>query len=329
MGQSGSAIGVPLLLRPTFDPKTWGGRRLASLGKALPPGRIGESLESGSEAVVDGGPFAGMTLADIVQAHAQSLLGKRGLTAAGDFADFPLLIKLIDAHEDLSVQVHPDDADAPPGKRGKTEAWYIIDAAPGARIVSGITGALDVGRIGQQLIETTVETGDVYFVPAGTVHAVGAGVLLYEIQQASDVTWRLFDWGRPRELHVEAATTAARDDRTAVRVRPLSLDAGRHMLVACRHFALERWTVAGEWPLPATPQGFRVMTILDGSVVIDGTQIGRGSTVVVPADLPSTSLVGTGVALVGYIPDLEVDVRQPLLAAGHAPDDIRALGADL
>ena len=322
-------IAVPLLLAPTYDAKTWGGRRLESLGKNLPPGQIGESLESGPGAVIDGGRFGGVTLGELVRTHAASLLGIRGVAAAGSFGDFPLLVKLIDAQQDLSVQVHPDDDSAPAGKRGKTEAWYVLDAQPGARIVSGVRGPIEIDRIQDQLVETLVRPGEVYFVPAGTVHAIGEGVLLYEIQQASDVTWRLYDWGRPREIHVEAALATARPELQATRISSLRVPAGRDVLVACRHFALEYWQVDGHLALAAFPEAFRVLTVLDGEVLIANVRIGRGATAVLPADLPEQMIDGYGMFLLGYIPDLEQDIRRPLLAAGHDLDSIRRIGADL
>jgi mannose-6-phosphate isomerase len=329
MARTTDQIAVPLLLAPSYDAKTWGGRRLESLGKLLPPGKIGESLESGPEAVIDGGPFDGVTLGALSRTHARALFGSRGVAVAASFNDFPLLVKLIDANDDLSVQVHPDDASAPAGKRGKTEAWYILDAQPGARIVSGVRGPIEIDRISEQLVETVVQPGEVYFVPAGTVHAIGAGVLLYEIQQASDVTWRLFDWGRPREIHVEAALAAAHPDRFAVRIEPLRLTDDRDLLVACRHFALERFRVNGRVSLGSFPEAFRVMTVLEGDVTIAGVLVRSGATAVLPADLPGQTLDGYGSFLLGYIPELESDIRRPLLDAGHDRDAIRRMGADL
>ncbi len=329
MKRHGNEIAVPLLLAPTFDAKAWGGRRLESLGKHLPPGEIGESLESGSGAVIDSGPLKGLTLGELSRTHARPLLGSRGVAAAGTLNDFPLLVKLIDAHQDLSVQVHPDDDVAPAGKRGKTEAWYILDARPGARIVSGVRGPIEIDRLQDQLVEAVVQPGEVYFVPAGTIHAIGEGILLYEIQQASDVTWRLYDWGRPREIHVEAALTSAHPEQLVTRINPLSVDAERDILVACRHFALERWLVHGRQMVQEIRDAFRVMTVLDGEVVIGNTRIKQGATAVLPADLPEQAVEGDGVLLVGYIPDLEHDIRRPLLAAGHDLDSIRRIGADL
>ncbi|HEX5166852.1 MAG TPA: type I phosphomannose isomerase catalytic subunit [Thermomicrobiales bacterium] len=326
MNASSGRIAVPLLVTPSYDPKTWGGRRLEQLGKVLPGGAIGESLESGPAAVVNGGPFDGVTLGELSRTHAAALLGSRGQADSGAFADFPLLVKLIDAHHDLSVQVHPDDARAPTGKRGKTEAWYILDAEPGARIITGVSGPIQIERIGEQLVESVVRPGEVYFVPAGTVHAIGAGVLLYEIQQASDVTWRLFDWGRPREIHVEAALAAADPARQAVRIESCRITEWCEVLVACPYFALERWMVDKSASLPAFPSAFRVVTVLEGELVAGDVRVPHGATVVLPADLPESELTGRGIALVGYIPDLDVDVRAPLLAAGHDVQAIERLG---
>jgi mannose-6-phosphate isomerase len=329
MARATDPIAVPLLLAPSYDAKTWGGRRLESLGKSLPPGKIGESLESGPEAVIDGGPFDGVTLGELSRTHSRALLGRRGVAASGSLNDFPLLAKLIDANDDLSVQVHPDDVSAPAGRRGKTEAWYILDAQPGARIVSGVRGPIQIDRIREQLVETAVQPGEVYFVPAGTVHAIGAGVLLYEIQQASDVTWRLFDWGRQREIHVDAALAAARPQQFATRIIPLRVTDDRDMLVACRHFALERLRVDGSDSLPSFPEAFRVITVLEGDVTVGGVLVRNGATAVLPADLPEQMLEGHGSFLLGYIPDLELDIRRPLLDAGHDPDSIKRIGADL
>jgi mannose-6-phosphate isomerase len=323
-----SAIGEPLLLVPEFDPKPWGGRRLAQYGKDLPDGAIGESLESGGAARISGGRFGGSTLAELVRAHSAALLGKLGSAASGEFGDFPLLIKLIDASEDLSIQVHPDDDDAPPGKRGKTEAWLILNAAPGASLITGLAGPLDPTDIASQLIRRTVSPGDVFFVPAGTVHAIGGGVLLYEVQQASDVTYRLYDWGRPRETHLADAERVLRSGGEARQVQPLRIDDRREMLVACRYFALERMSLAGAASLSASPDSFRVLTLLGDGFAIDDRQFPHGATLILPADLSTITVQGAGELLIAYVPDVQRDVIAPLIAAGHAREAIAALGLD-
>lgn len=320
-------IGEPLLLAPTFDAKPWGGRRLERYGKTLPDGLIGESLESGGDARIVGGSFDGWSVARLVEAHPEPLLGQLGVAASGKFGDFPLLVKLIDAHQDLSVQVHPDNERAPQGRRGKTEAWLVLDAEPGASLVTGLRGPLDTERIAEQLVRRAVAPGDVYLVPAGTVHAIGAGVLLYEVQQASDVTYRLYDWNRPREMHPADARRVMQAGSEAQRIRPLRIDERREMLVACAYFALERWTMERPGSLPSNPGSFRVVTVLDGSITIGNRRIPHGSSIILPADLGLTECAGTGSLLVAYVPDLKADVFEPLLVAGHRREDIDALGA--
>lgn len=327
-GRLVTSIGEPLPLEPVYDAKIWGGRRLERLGKRLPDGAIGESLESGGGARIRAGRFAGQTVDTLVRAAPKALLGSLGLAASGTFDDLPLLVKLIDANDDLSIQVHPTDALAPPGKRGKTEAWLVLDAEPGASLITGLRGSVDMARIEAQLVRHEVRAGDVWFVPAGTVHAIGRGVLLYEIQEASDVTWRLYDWGRPREVHVAESLRVARQDGEALAVTPLALAAGREMLVACRYFALERWTLAGSGELARNPRSFRVATLLAGGLRIAGVRVLAGDSLLLPADLPDVTIEGDGTLLIGYVPDLDVDVIGPLRAAGHPDGAIRALGID-
>jgi mannose-6-phosphate isomerase len=319
-------IQYPLRMSGALDPKPWGGSRLALFGKQLPDEPIGESLESGSESRVTNGPLAGRTLVDLVRSNARSLLGSRGDTASGSFRDFPLLVKLIDAHENLSVQVHPDDELAPAGKRGKTEAWLILHAQPGARIVAGVDGPLDPDRIEDHIVSVPVHSGDVFFIPAGTVHAIGAGVLLYEVQQASDVTYRLYDWGRQREMHVHEGTRASRVDQRAARITPLRLDEQREMLTACSFFALERWSIRDRFLLRSTPEVFRVLTVVDGDLWVSDVAAARGDTLVIPADLPECTIRGDGTVLVTYIPDVAADVVSPLAAAGHERATIDSIG---
>ena len=322
-------IGVPLRIRPTFDPKPWGGRRLEGFGKSLPPGAIGESIESGPDAMVNGGPFDGVSLGDIMARYPRSLLGERGEAACRDVSTFPLLVKLIDAQDDLSVQVHPGDTDAPAGKRGKTEAWLILATEPGASLITGVSGRIDPEQIEAAIVREAVTSGDVFLVPAGTVHAIGRGVLLYEVQQASDVTYRLFDWGRQREMHLEEGIRVARADSHAQRVIPLRLDRHREMLVACQHFALERWAIGETMALSGDGQTCRVMTVVSGAARVGDVTIHCGESVVLPSDLDPTPLAPDGPdvsVLMAFIPDIEADVVTPLVDADHDRSSIEQLG---
>ncbi len=212
----------PLTFQPVFKDYIWGGRNLETkLGRELPPGDVAESWEIAAhpngQTTVANGPHAGCTLADLRQRWGERLLG-----SSVDSKSFPLLIKLLDANRWLSVQVHPDDAYAREhaGEQGKTELWIVLHAEPGAEIIYGLKAGVDLqslsqaaeaGAVDSVLHRIPVHTGDAVYVPAGTVHALGPGVIVAEIQQNSDTTYRLYDWGRAgadgqsRPLHVQQA----------------------------------------------------------------------------------------------------------------------------
>ena len=218
----------------------WGGSLIASL-KGLGPveGPVGESWEisgcKGSESVVAEGPLAGKSMSWLIDNYGDELLGERLHAIYG--SEFPLLLKFIDSQSNLSIQVHPDDelAQARHGCRGKSEMWYIIDAAPGASVISGFSKEISKDEYQKLVVENRLtdvlarheaRPGDVFFLPAGRVHAICSGCLLAEIQETSDITYRIFDYGRlgldgkPRQLHVEESMdavdfTVAKDYRTA------------------------------------------------------------------------------------------------------------------
>ena len=216
----------PLLFEPNLKDRVWGGDRLARLGKPVAAGaRIGESWEladlppeiEGGQSVIANGALAGRTLREGIVAHRDTLMGHAQLTRDGRF---PLLIKLLDARENLSVQVHPDEdyVRKHPGARLKSEAWVIIAATPGAVIYKGLRpdvtpesfrADIERGKAAENLIAVPAVPGACHFLPSGTCHALGAGVLVAEVQTPSDTTFRVFDWGRPpgvgRELHLEQA----------------------------------------------------------------------------------------------------------------------------
>src|SRR5260370_3532228 len=253
----------PLLLDGSLHETIWGGRRLAAVaGKRLPDGAlIGESWETAIESVVRNAPYSGETLGAIVERYGEALLGWRAVEVFG--RRFPLLTKFIDAQQQLSVQVHPDDTYAAlheGGKLGNAECWYILQAEPGARLVHGlrrlatlaeVEAAISATRLEELLHTFEAHAGDVIFVPAGTVHAIGGGIVLYELQEYSDVTYRLYDYGRlqangqPRELHIERGLAVLHaGPSAATHAMPLELppDSGlalHRVLVACDYFILE------------------------------------------------------------------------------------------
>jgi mannose-6-phosphate isomerase len=213
----------PLLFRRLLKEKVWGGRRLApQLGLKLPfAGPLGETWElsdyPGEETAVRGGAWDGVSLRALMQEHGPALLGRSKTTADGRF---PLLVKLIDAGDDLSVQIHPPDGLKSPTGVGKTEAWYVLDTEPGASVICGLKAGTDPAlfaaqagdaRVRSHLHDLPVSRGDCIFVPAGQTHAIRGGVVLCEIQQTSDVTYRMYDWdrlgldGKPREVHLKQA----------------------------------------------------------------------------------------------------------------------------
>jgi len=219
-------MNAPLLLKPNYKTALWGGSRIATcFARADTPAVCAESWEiSGHPAgpsVVAEGPFAGRTLNALVREFGPALVGTR----APDPSRFPLLFKILDATRDLSVQVHPNAVLAPQlGGEAKNEAWFILDATPDARLYAGLAegtreadlrAAEAAGRdLEARLVQHVAQPGDVYYIPAGTVHALGAGCLVYEVQQSADTTYRLYDWGRvgadgrPRPLHVANALAA-------------------------------------------------------------------------------------------------------------------------
>ncbi len=333
----------PLQLRARAEPKVWGGRNLERvLGKTLPPGKsIGETWEAGDPCVIENGAHRGKTLAELIEPDAEGIVGT-GQTR------LPLLFKFIDAQDDLSVQVHPDDAHARALEDypfGKTEAWYILDAAPGARVYVGFKRACTPAQVraaiaNQTLVDllaaVTVQRGDVVLVSAGTVHAIGAGIVLAEIQQNSDTTYRLYDWGRSgRELHIEKALAVARFVPIAApKIPTLTIRHATHdraLLVACRYFALELWDLRGR--ADADTRKFQIVAPIEGAVKIhfgrDVVAAHQGQTIVLPARLGAYALEPMNAAarvLKMYVPDLQTDVVQPLKKAGFAAAEIVGLG---
>lgn len=340
----------PLLLRPEFHARVWGGRRLAEvLGAELPEGAIGESWSMGTDNKVLNGPLAGQALGKLCEAHPDIMLGSAVL--AGGRTDLPLLFKILDAQDLLSIQVHPEDDYAREVEHvpfGKTEAWYTLDATPGAYVIHGFTrpvtpeevraGLVD-GSVVEVLRKVELHPGDSLLVPAGTVHAIGGGLLLGEIQENSDITYRLYDWGRPREMHIEKGLEVMTPRPAGFSTSPpLPVQSGESVisyLVACRYFLYRELSVQNRLDLDTGGRSFHCLFCFSGEGAVGyGSNGGRktlafkqGQTVFIPAALGSYSLVGGGVRLLdACVPDLHLDVVEPLLAAGYSPEQIGALG---
>ena len=217
----------PFLFEPNLHEVVWGGTKLTAWKGLQPRDHIGESWEvscvESSPSVIANGAWAGHTLTEVIDKYPEAILGRE--VSQKYHGKLPLLMKFIDAQKDLSIQVHPDDemAQREHGKMGKSEMWYIIDAKPGSYLYAGFKQEITPeaykqhvadGTITDVLARHEVKTGDVFYLPAGRVHAIGAGILLAEVQQSSDVTYRIFDYnrpgmdGKPRELHTELAAQA-------------------------------------------------------------------------------------------------------------------------
>src|SRR5215213_7913772 len=266
----------PLRLERRLDSRIWGGSTLGPwLGLADAPPNLAESWQVYEQNHILGGPHAGRSLADLALEYGAALIGTRSFARYG--ADFPLLAKFIDAADNLSVQVHPNDAYAhtveqESGFHGKTEAWYILHAAPGTDLIHGLAqassrdqleGALADGSLLSLLRRVPARAGDTIFVPAGTIHAISGGIMLFEIQQKSDLTYRVYDYdrrdaqGRLRELHLARALDVINyGDQPPTKAVPRQIDTGRTLLVECPYFPMERWDLSVQVERATTPDSF-------------------------------------------------------------------------
>ncbi len=339
------------LVTPRLDTKPWGGRKLGRYGIDLPAGeRIGEALVTAGEATVTAGYGQGRTLGDLVRSDPAAHLGPVATGAVSGRAMFPLLVKIIDATQNLSIQVHPNDLDASTIDRlGKTEAWHVLDAEPGSLLYLGPDRGVGLARFREAaarldgstapLMRTIpAQPGTTVLIPAGTIHALGAGVLVYEVQQPSDVTYRLDDWGRvddqgqSREVHLAEGFAVARPDSMPGLIEPIELGQmpGEHqILAACRYFALERLALPEEATLEIGRIGSPcVVTMLAGDATIEDLALTQGSSAVVwPTAEPTTMVASVScVALLTYVPDLDTDVVERARLAGATACEISALG---
>ncbi|MBD5240183.1 MAG: mannose-6-phosphate isomerase [Bacteroidales bacterium] len=282
---------------PIWVPKPWGGESwlISAVGDRL--------------SVVAEGDDAGLTLPQLIERYGASLVGERIYHEFN--GKFPLLLKIIVADEDLSVQVHPNDAAASRleglGAKGKTEMWYATETAPGSTILSG----LRPGVTRQQYLEAEgtdtimellnrydVHEDDVFFLPAGRVHAIGAGCRMIEIQQSSDITYRIYDYGRPRELHLEKAREAITwPPRGDYRV-PMDHTAERTNLVVCNSFVVDRYILTEPTRVRGVDGSFSILTMLSGEVDADGVNVRAGESVLVsPEGAFITPLCGKAIIL--------------------------------
>lgn len=314
----------PLRFKPIFRRYIWGGRRLeSSLGKDLP--KVGddyaeswEVVDHGDDqSVVANGDLEGWALSRLVNERGKELFGKHYPQR-----QFPLLFKFLDCQRNLSVQVHPNDAqgaELDPPDLGKTEAWVIVATEPGSCLYAGLKDGVKRETIERELSTGTLEgclhriepsVGDCVFIPAGTVHALAEGLVVAEIQQSSNTTFRLFDWnrvgadGQPRQLHVAQALAVTDFERGPVsaQVPKSTKDPNVERLVACEKFILDRIRLEGVKELGGD-DACHIITVLDGQVDIASDNLERGETMLVPASCREVTAESGNVTLLDmYLP---------------------------
>lgn len=340
----------PFKFKPVYKDYIWGGRNLQNLGKVLPEGIVAESWELSCHpdgmSIVDNGVYKNRTL--------QSLIDEFGSMIMGDSAEvhgnkFPLLVKLIDANSKLSVQVHPDDAFALANENeyGKNEMWYIIDAKDGAAliydVIPGMTEeefkrAVSENRVEECLNVLPVKAGDFINIPAGVVHAIGEGIVLAEIQQNSNTTYRLYDYNRRdakgnlRPLHIEKALKVIDFNTNSRKMRydgieyKLSPYGTAKIIAANPYYCVELFNISGEAQQDTFKRQFHIYVCIDGKGEIkwanESIPLQKGETVLMPSSLGSYSVSGDIKALKAFVPDIDRDILMRFLNMGFTKNNI-------
>lgn len=341
----------PLKFKPVYKDYIWGGRSLVNIGKEIPPGRTAaESWEiSGHEnglSIVAEGPLAGRTLPQILKQYGRRLLGSAA--SARDLQKFPLLLKLIGACDQLSIQVHPDDIYAAKHTKdeyGKNEMWYVVAAEPGARLIAGIKPGTSREIFARAIKDSTcldhlkslpVQAGDAINIPAGLVHAIGAGLIICEIQQNSDMTYRVYDYNRKdtdghrRPLHIEQALDvinfSAEQPDTLVPGIFYNLinqpELKRRALVINRYLRTEHWQLNGEAAFNSRDEyRFVLLTVLGGKAELAYESADRksdklrinldlGESILIPADLGCWKISGSAEMITATVSDFTADLHE-------------------
>lgn len=304
----------PMFMEPIFKETVWGGEKIRTVfGKKIPSAHTGEAWEAAAHAngqsSIRSGYMAGKTLQEAIQISPVEIMGTEVAARFGN--RFPLLIKIIDANDNLSVQVHPDDAMAHrlegPQEDGKTEMWVVLEAEPGAQLIYGFkkdvtpeqfARAIETQQLEELVNWIPVKKGDTFFIPAGTLHAIGAGILIAEIQQNSDTTYRVYDFGRlgldgkPRELHTEKAKQVTKLT-SSLGSEFSDIDAG----VCCDYFKTYRRRLTGRTEIQVDPAHFQILMVLEGSGRINGSAFQMGDTILLPAAMGPAVLEGEALYL--------------------------------
>ncbi len=319
----------PLKLNPKASERLWGGNTLqsfvASFAELKPSDPIGEAWLVYAENQIENGVHAGKTLQALAIEQGESLLGSQSIKRYGK--KVPLLAKFLDSAQALSIQVHPNDSyalskETDSGHLGKVEAWYILKAEAEASIIWGfkdklskqdIRDAISSGKLEHHLNHVKVKAGDVIYNPAGTVHAVGAGILLFEIQQSSDLTYRLYDFNRKdaagnlRELHVDKALEVSDIEPSLnALVEPKAISANKLRIVHSDYFIAEKWQINGSEAHQTTKNSLELITILEGELSLKTTDSSisgkQADSFVLPATLGKLEFEGTASLMRCYLP---------------------------
>ncbi len=301
-------------MKPVYKDYLWGGNKLKSeYGKDTPYERTAESWEiafhKNGESQVAGGIDDGKTLSEIIKIYKEKLLGDK--IYKGEETKFPLLVKLIDAKDNLSIQVHPDDEYAKTnegGEYGKTEMWYVLEAEKGAGLICGFKKDITKAEFIKSIKNNTLidyvnfiecKKGDYFFIPSGMLHAIGKGLLIAEIQQSSDTTYRVYDYerrdssGKARELHINKAIDVVNFKKT-----PLPKNIIKEgVLVTCPYFTTEKLVVKENVDVVVDKESFEIFIVCDGAVTINDKNYKKGDTLLIPAYIGSVHIEGDAVIL--------------------------------
>ncbi len=340
----------PLKFKPIYKEKIWGGKKFKEyFHRKIPAENTGESWEiaahKNSISTVSNGPLAGKKLDNLISNWPGRMIGKEQKT----MDSFPLLIKLLDASDKLSIQVHPHNnyAKLVSGESGKSEMWYILSAEPKAKLIYGfkkgttcrdIRKAINSGNLEKYLNEISVKPGDTFYIPAGTVHGIGKGILLAEIQENSDTTYRLYDWnrtdkrGNKRPLHINKALEVINFDFSKHDFKNLIYDHENYRqnyLAACSSFAVEKINIKKEFFLNTEGNKFYIILSLKGNGKIyyhkDIFNFSSGESIFLPASLGAMKITGDSTFLLIYIPEKKEKFINKLINRGFPGSEIKKL----
>jgi len=312
----------PLLFNPIYKEMIWGGSRMAEyFSRDLPSDHTGESWDISCRpnemSIIENSPLAGMAFDKAIAQNPVAFLGNRVYNTYPE-RGFPLLVKIIDANDDLSVQVHPDDAYALARgpESGKSEMWYIMEAPPGQSLIIGLTDDATPERLRKDpmccLQRLPIKKGDIINIPAGLVHAITKGVMVAEIQQNSDITYRLYDYnriqpdGNPRALHLEDGLAVADFDsryskKAVTGITTTRGDARITPTVTNPYFSVIKYEIDGTFSETSDPETFAIFTCVEGSCVISGVKLTCSRSVFIPAGLGSYDIKGKAILLKSFV----------------------------